>query len=408
MALAKPFNGSTYCMLKSSIKLKRQKLFEWDKLDHAVGGANQALGTKLHQQTHKAIAKRQPALMTAIRKFNSYCEHLESIYDPSWGIPLPTPLPTKLADLRNDQTLMEDVWITPSVGNVPHWMEDADEEQRRLGLEADNLCRWFGDELAALELALRSPAMLNSEDQTFLFTIQQRRDHVLQLQTRWVTPLASATHFTSNGNAALKLAIALSGNQGSSTAAPYSLIPTSLTLADPSPEEDTSEESTLHAFEEAAEQAALSDVLQDGAIGDDDEEDTSSMGEPEFIIIWELPEVFEPRDMSILAQPTLTIHILTTSHVHPCAIFPTHNLPCIRYNASNDILWRNTLWMSYWEKDLWLIPIHRPSPVGHWVFCAVYTSTKELHLFDSFADKQPWKNDVKVSIISNCAMLNSQ
>ncbi|KAG2127204.1 hypothetical protein DEU56DRAFT_742476, partial [Suillus clintonianus] len=130
-------------------------------------------GTKLHQQTRKAIAKCQPALMTAICKYNGYCERLESLYDPSWGVPLPAPLPTKLADLRNDPTLMEDVWITPSVGDVPRWMEDADvrdgirallkrqrcqEEQRRLGFEADNLCRWFRDELAALEVALRSPA----------------------------------------------------------------------------------------------------------------------------------------------------------------------------------------------------------------------------------------------------------
>jgi hypothetical protein len=110
--------------------------------------------------------------MTAIRKFNSYCEHLESIFDLSWGVPLPTPLPTKLADLRKDQTLMEDVWITPSVGDVPRWIEDTDvrdgiqallkrercrEEQHRIGHEADNLCRWFGAELTALELALRSP-----------------------------------------------------------------------------------------------------------------------------------------------------------------------------------------------------------------------------------------------------------
>jgi hypothetical protein len=64
--------------------------------------------------------------MTAIRKFNSYCERLENLYDPSWGVPLPAALPTKLADLRNDQTLMEDVWITPSVGDVPRWMQDAD------------------------------------------------------------------------------------------------------------------------------------------------------------------------------------------------------------------------------------------------------------------------------------------
>ncbi|KAG1848708.1 hypothetical protein DFJ58DRAFT_842820 [Suillus subalutaceus] len=46
--------------------------FEWDKLDRAVGGSHQALGMKLHQHTRKAIAKHQPALMTAIQKFNSY------------------------------------------------------------------------------------------------------------------------------------------------------------------------------------------------------------------------------------------------------------------------------------------------------------------------------------------------
>lgn len=111
-------------------------------------------------------------MLTALRKFNAYCEHLEELYDPTYGIPLPTPLPTKLNDLRNDQSLLEDVWISPSTGDIPRWLEDQDvrdgiramlkrdrciEEQRRLGLEADNLCRWFGDELAAIELALLAP-----------------------------------------------------------------------------------------------------------------------------------------------------------------------------------------------------------------------------------------------------------
>lgn len=110
--------------------------------------------------------------MTAIRKFNTYCERLDSLYDPSWGIPLPAPLLTKLAELRNDPKLMEDVWITPLVGDVPRWLDDShirdgiqallkqdwcEEEQIRLSIEADNLCRFFGDELAALELTLRLP-----------------------------------------------------------------------------------------------------------------------------------------------------------------------------------------------------------------------------------------------------------
>ncbi|KAG1779248.1 hypothetical protein EV702DRAFT_1214244 [Suillus placidus] len=154
--------------LKMNIRKRAiASFFEWDKLDQAVGGAQQALGTKLHQQTRKVISKRQPALMSAIRKFNSYCERLDSLYDPSWGIPLPAPLPTKLVELRSDPGLMEDIWITPSVGEVPRWLDDTSirdgirgllkrdrcrEEQVRLGIEADNLCRFFGNELAHLKI----------------------------------------------------------------------------------------------------------------------------------------------------------------------------------------------------------------------------------------------------------------
>ncbi|KAG1775772.1 hypothetical protein EV702DRAFT_1198975 [Suillus placidus] len=440
--------------------------FEWDKLDHAVGGANQALGTKLHQQTHKAIAKRQPALMTAICKFNSYCERLKNLYDPSWGVPLPAALPTKLGDLRNDQTLMEDVWITPSVGDVPRWMEDADirdgiramlkqeqchEEQRRLGLEADNLCRWFGDELAALELALHSPA----KDYTFTFPLQQRRDHVLQLQTKWVTPLASSIRFASNATAAVNLAISLCESKGPSEDVIYRLVPTALALADPSPEDDT-DEYNAPAFKEANEEAVLMDILPEGTVSDN--KDDEGVEEPEFTISWELPEnlrtdtfkvprpeehiivpasgtpptqvrpaqdgfprqVFDSRDQSFLAQPTACLNdtcingcaallyseILMSSRVRPCAILSTHDLPCIRYNVSDEILWRNTSWTSFWDKDIWILPIHCPSPVGHWVLCAIYFQTKELHLFDSLAERQPWKNDVKVSDDFSHPLLN--
>jgi hypothetical protein len=111
--------------------------------------------------------------MAAIRKYNKYCQTLETLYKPAWSIPLPRPLPTELATLRDSSDLMEDVWIMPSAGDIPLWLEDADvregiramlkldrclEEWRRLGIEADNLCRWFGCELAAVELALLTPA----------------------------------------------------------------------------------------------------------------------------------------------------------------------------------------------------------------------------------------------------------
>ena len=110
--------------------------------------------------------------MSAIHKFNSYCERLEELYDPTYAIPLPTPLPTTLVELCDDQTLLEDVWITRSEGEIPMWLQDRDvregiravlkkdrcrEEQLRLGMEADNLCQWFGHELCAIEFALRQP-----------------------------------------------------------------------------------------------------------------------------------------------------------------------------------------------------------------------------------------------------------
>lgn len=78
------------------------------------------------------------------------------------------------------------------------------------------------------------------------------------------------------------------------------------------------------------------------------------------------------------------------------ATFSTHDLPRIRYNATDDMLWRNSSWTRYWEKDVWVLPIHRASNVGHWVLCVIYLSRKELHLFDSLAERKPWKHDVKV------------
>ena len=140
----------------------------WDHLN-----SPSPTGTKLHQQTRKAIAKRTPALVAAIQRFNKYCATLQDLYNPEWSIPLPQPLPTTLRALREDPHLMEDVWITPSEGAIPRWLEDANvrrgiramlkrdrcqEELRRLKREAVNISRFFGRQLAAVESAIKDPA----------------------------------------------------------------------------------------------------------------------------------------------------------------------------------------------------------------------------------------------------------
>ncbi|KAG6805962.1 hypothetical protein H0H92_013223, partial [Tricholoma furcatifolium] len=100
---------------------------EWDKLDQAVGGREESLGTKLHQTTRKAITKCKPALVNAIRKFNGYCAQLAALYREEWHMPLPEPLPLKLAPLCDSTLLLEDVWISETPEEeVPRWLKDID------------------------------------------------------------------------------------------------------------------------------------------------------------------------------------------------------------------------------------------------------------------------------------------
>jgi Ulp1 family protease len=123
-------------------------------------------------------------------------------------------------------------------------------------------------------------------------------------------------------------------------------------------------------------------------------------------------QIFEPKDIKILASPTALLNdslingcavllyldsLQASPAVQQYAILSTHDLPRIRYNASDDMLWCNISRTKYWAKDVWIIPIHRPSGVGHWVLCIVHLQSKELHLFDSFAEQRPWKSEVKVS-----------
>lgn len=108
-------------------------------------------------------------MTTAVCRFNRYCAELTALYDPEWNIPLPRPLPITIAELRKEPDLLEDVWIYRTEVAVPPWLGDSTvrngirgmlrqdrclEERRRLGEEADNLCRWFGKELHAIDNAI--------------------------------------------------------------------------------------------------------------------------------------------------------------------------------------------------------------------------------------------------------------
>ena len=118
-----------------------------------------------------------------------------------------------------------------------------------------------------------------------------------------------------------------------------------------------------------------------------------------------LPTVhFEPKDINILTSPTARLNnvcmnsgsaLLQSWFSSPtlpssipsaqCAILSTYDVVWVRYNATDEDLWCNIHKTSYWLRDIWILPIHRASPVEHWVLCVIYVRSHELFVFDSFA-----------------------
>ena len=80
-----------------------------------------------------------------------------------------------------------------------------------------------------------------------------------------------------------------------------------------------------------------------------------------------------------------------------CAILSTFDLPRVRFKCSDDELWHHIYHTSYWAKDVWILPIHRPSPAAHWVLCVISLRSRELFLFDSMVGRRAWRHEIKVS-----------
>ncbi|KAJ7878778.1 hypothetical protein B0H14DRAFT_2341821 [Mycena olivaceomarginata] len=78
-----------------------------------------------------------------------------------------------------------------------------------------------------------------------------------------------------------------------------------------------------------------------------------------------------------------------------CTLLSTFDLHRIHYKASDAVLWRNLSHTMYWEKRLWLIPIHHPKD-QHWVI--VVAAVHKEHLFfllDSLGEQRGWRQDIQ-------------
>lgn len=79
-----------------------------------------------------------------------------------------------------------------------------------------------------------------------------------------------------------------------------------------------------------------------------------------------------------------------------CAIFSTFDLIMVRYNCPLKDIYRRTAKIQYWNKDIWILPIHRAAPAAHWVLCVIYIRSQEFFFFDSLADESLWKREMHV------------
>jgi Ulp1 family protease len=75
-----------------------------------------------------------------------------------------------------------------------------------------------------------------------------------------------------------------------------------------------------------------------------------------------------------------------------CAIFSTFTFAYPRHN-----LWKIIQHTGCWEKDVWIVPIHRRTD-KHWVAAAVLPYQRQILLFDSFAERGGWERDLPVSV----------
>ncbi|KAI0628590.1 hypothetical protein C8Q77DRAFT_1067705 [Trametes polyzona] len=427
-----PLNFVQVLLMARDLKINIRKraigsFFEWDKLSRAAGGRDQPLGTKLHQQTQKAITRRTPALTAAIRKFNGYCDQLATMHQAEWNLPLPQPLPTELAILRDDSSLLADVWITPSPTAVPRWLQDSTvrngiramltldrclEERRRLGDEADNLCRWYGRELAAVELALRLPKF-----SVIAFLLLQKKEELLLLQMRWRTPLVSAHRFQSRTEEAVRIADRLTG---AIAAAPIKWVCVPSEDGAPEPGAQTSEgndadEEVVIAHDTLDEllsldESDIEDYLLDSVVIVESPSSPRHDFPDVEMIQRTLMFIFPPNDLDRLRQPQAMLsddcinsgaEALLRYYAIPInrrpAILSTRLMSLHRADADDDSVWRDTSRTKYWERHYWIVPIHRLSPAAHWTLAVVYPhkDPQQIAYFDSFASQSTWEADVK-------------
>nr|VWO93910.1 Plasma membrane ATPase (EC [Ganoderma boninense] len=346
--------------------------FEWDKLDRAAGGRDQPLGTKLHQQARKAISKRTPALLTAIRKFNKYCDDLQQQYKTEWNFPLPAPLPGELGPLREDASLLADVWVTRLPTATLKWLEDPQtqtSEATRLAVKYSG-----GAEPVSLHwVHVNVPQP--TEDQDFEDDVTAADDQACLLYD-------TVENIVEQVDSDLSLIISPPSHQ--------LMIERDLWIYDTNPytiRSDTSVMTALPPFPTHILESTS--VILPESIPAVDGHSSIFLSSPALARFRQPNGWLNDDSINIAAQVFLR-HTGSSAHRDP-AIFSTFVLPMQK--KGDEALWRLCKPMSeFWKKDIWIFPLHRNG--DHWTLAVVYWKKRRIAYFDSFGSKSAFKTDV--------------
>ncbi|TEB24645.1 hypothetical protein FA13DRAFT_1638343 [Coprinellus micaceus] len=415
--------------LKMNIRKRAvSSFFVWDKLNQAKGGREVAIGTKLHQYARNSMSKRAPALRRSIRRFNELCQRLADLHKPQWGVPVPVSLPEGLHQLQHDSTLMEDVWISAAPVTKYSWLYDADlregmrgamkldrcvEECRRVGWELDNMCAWWGSRLTALHLAASLP-----EHKDYLFKLELAQSKLLQLQRGWSTTSTAARYNSYLENAPRKSQEVIARETGSP------LPPTVIRWVEPIVAPAVSAEDADPEVDEIEDVEDATDAIPEPIYVDKQllvrlsiESSSVDTQSPRVLFVpCENGEdrrfVFQEEEMEIMRANDARLtgdcinncaallhwqlqHSDVSEKADRCCIFSTYDILMARYNTPLNRLWPRTERLTYWNKSVWIFPIHRVYPSEHWVCIAVVPSSRDIFVFDSLNDHSGWSQELQ-------------
>ncbi|KAJ2934568.1 hypothetical protein H1R20_g2518, partial [Candolleomyces eurysporus] len=445
--------------IKATVQRKATSTFwEFDKLDRAAGGKDIALGTKMHQHVRSSMSKKTVALTKAIQRYNTECQALAAMRPPGCQIPVPDPLPTSMVELKRDNSLMENVWIEPVTDGSHRWVHDQDvrdgiramlrlqrcrEERRRLGTEADNMFRWYRRELQAIMAAIDDPS-----NSYLMSQLRLQFEEVAELKSTWGTAFIPEASYDAHLSAIQQSAgsspftwipVVVSGNLTSRSKLNV-LVAEELDLECSQLEQDPSTRPSV-------EEVCLNDLYEEqfGL-----EVIVEREKHPLCTLIWQPPDDAQIQvDATILADlsrsydpvqdATLSSRRLCNSaggcififnkdkemkqlsdrysrlndecivgistmmqqqmgnqtQARRCAIFSSHDLNLARYDVNDSLFWRRMHPSRYFEKDVWILPIHRPTQ-EHWVAAVIIPYARQIFLFDSLAGERLWKRDIPI------------